>query len=319
MAVDAGRSDSAGIQLSDAGMAGLLGRGVPGAVGNPPLAAAGIAGRDTGLAGAGGAGLAGAAPAANSGDAPATLDCGEGGFLGIASNAGATPAARGSGSVTFNISAGNQVLRMQTTLEVPAKPKAAGTVFLWPGLQALQGDDFQPVGNGVLQPVLTWGASCAPGSPSSMIYSDWWISSQYVNLESSDAAHRGCQGGKMMRAAVGDFLDIDMSLSDTIWSQVVTDTRTGEMVDFDIDMLKQPQRWAIFEIELPTSAKPVSDVVFTNTVITLAKPEPKACQPSSHGTSDYFSAPIGSSDGLHCCIARIVLRAGGVAATTQDP
>jgi hypothetical protein len=303
-------------------MVGLLSRGVPGAVGFPPLAAAGITGGDAGWAGAGGAGLAGAAPAANSGDAPsasADLDCGEGGFLGTASNAGAIPAARGSGSVTFNISAGNQVLRMQTTLEVPAKPKASGTVFLWPGLQALQGDDFQPVGNGVLQPVLTWGASCAPGSPSSMIYSDWWISSQYVNLESSDAAHRGCQGGKMMRAAVGDFLDIDMSLTDTIWSQVVTDTRTGEMVDFDIDMLKQPQRWAIFEIELPTSAKPVSDVVFTNTVITLAKPEPKACQPSSHGTSDYFSAPIGSSDGLRCCIARIVLRAGGVAATTTDP
>jgi hypothetical protein len=110
-----------------------------------------------------------------------------------------------------------------------------------------------------------------------------------------------------------------MSLSGTIWKQTVTNMANGKAVDFDMDMDKQPQRWALFEIEAPTSTKPAADVVFTNTVLTFENPEPKACQPTARGTNDYFSTPISSSDGLRCCIARIVLRAQGVAATTMDP
>ena len=70
---------------------------------------------------------------------------------------------------------------------------------------------------------------------------------------------------------------------------------------------------------MPTSTAPAADVVFTDTVITFEKPEPEACQPTARGTNDYFSAPISSSDGLRCCVARLVLRARGVAATTTDP
>jgi hypothetical protein len=86
-----------------------------------------------------------------------------------------------------------------------------------------------------------------------------------------------------------------------------------------MDMDMQPQRWALFEIEMPTSTRPAGDIVFTNTVMTFAKPEAKACQPNTRGANDYFSSPIASSDGLRCCVARLVLRAQGVAATTMDP
>jgi hypothetical protein len=210
-------------------------------------------------------------------------------------------------------------MRLQTTLEVPVKPNGNTTLFLWPGLEPLQGDNLEPIGTGVLQPVLTWGGSCAPGSPQSSTGKNWWISAQYVNTLGSDPKHKGCYGGDVMKVEVGDQLLIDMSLSGTLWKQSVTEKANQKSVDFDFDLANQPQRWALFEIEAPTSTKPAADVVFTDTVITLAKPEPKACQPSARGTTDYFSAPIASPDGMTCCIARLVLRAQGVAATTMDP
>jgi hypothetical protein len=238
--------------------------------------------------------------------------------MGKASNASGAAKGQGYGSVEFTISAGNQILRLRTTLEVPVKPSGNSTLFLWPGLEPLQGENYNPIGTGVLQPVLTWGGSCAPGSPQSSTGS-WWISAQYVNTLGSEAKHSGCYGGSVMKVAIGDQLLIDMSLKGTNWNQTVTDQANGKAVDFDIDMENQPQRWALFEIESPTSTRPASDIVFTNTVMEFAKPEPKACQPSSRGTTDYFSTPIASSDGLRCCVARLVLRAQGVAATTKDP
>jgi hypothetical protein len=238
-------------------------------------------------------------------------------MTGKASNAGGS--GRGNGNVQLTIAAGNQILRMRTRMEVPIKPNGNTTLFLWPGLEPLQGDHYSPIGTGVLQPVLTWGGSCAPGSPQTRTGTRWWISAQYVNTLTSYASHKGCYGGDVMDVEIGDKLLIDMSLKGTIWSQAVTDEANGKKVDFDMDMEMQPQRWALFEIEIPTSTKPASDIVFTDTVIELAKPEPKACQPTARGANDYFSAPVSSADGLRCCLSRIVLRASGVAATTMDP
>jgi hypothetical protein len=56
------------------------------------------------------------------------------------------------------------------------------TVFIWPGLQPLEKSKcFFPINNGVLQPVLTWGGSCAPFKPEPQDLEQWWISGQYVN------------------------------------------------------------------------------------------------------------------------------------------
>lgn len=246
------------------------------------------------------------------------VDC-AGGTRGKASNGGGA-SGRGNGNVQFMVTADNQILRMRTTLEVPGKPNGTTTLFLWPGLEPVQGSDhYTPIGTGVLQPVLTWGGSCAPGSIQTRQGSNWWISSQYVNTLGSDPDHRGCYGGPTMAVETGDLLDIDMQLTGTIWTQTVTSRTTGKSVDFDMDLEMQEQRWALFEIEMPTNTRPAEDVVFTNTVMEFAKPEAESCEAVTRGADDYFSAPIASTDGTRCCVERIVLRLSGASPSTTDP
>jgi hypothetical protein len=69
---------------------------------------------------------------------------------------------------------------------------------------------------------------------------------------------------------------------------------------------------------MPNANKPVSDVIFTSTVLTFADPVPEACQPSQRGTDDYIAPPQSSPDGTKCCISRMVLRANGVPATSPN-
>ena len=216
----------------------------------------------------------------------------------------------------------NQVVEFRTVLTVPATPPATGTLFLWPGLQPLRGSaNFDALNNGVLQPVLTWGSTCAPNSPAQS-YKSWWISGQYVNtnIPSSSpnySAYHDCHGGPGMAVAVGDALDLDFVLNGSSWTQTVTNLRNSQSVSFAIDLLGQGQNMAEFVIE-EYSSKPVGDVIFTSSVITLASPAKTACQPSQRGINDYFSAPRASTDGLRCCIDKVTLRAEGVAATTPD-
>jgi hypothetical protein len=216
----------------------------------------------------------------------------------------------------------NQVVEFRTVLSVPATPPASGTLFLWPGLQPIHASaNFDVLDNGVLQPVLTWGPTCAPGSPAQS-YNSWWISGQYVNtnITSSSAnysAYYDCHGGPGMTVAVGDDLDLVFALKDTSWTQTVTNRRTSQSVSYTIDLLGQGQNMAEFVIE-EYSSKPVSDVIFTSSVVTFASPAQTACQPAQQGINDYFSAPRASVDGLRCCIDKVILRAEGVAATTPD-
>ena len=73
----------------------------------------------------------------------------------------------GYGGVQVKMPVATQIVALSTVLTVPAKPPASGTLFLWPGLQPLPGGaNFNPIGNGVLQPVLTWGGTCAPTASS---------------------------------------------------------------------------------------------------------------------------------------------------------
>ncbi len=306
-----------------AGGAGIGAAAGAGGVAGSALPMAGAGGAGSGGAGGGDAGSGGMAGSAGTGSAGSGADelgdCGEGGMVGKASNDDASPRASGYGNVRFSFAASNHIVRLRTTLEVPVEPDGNTTLFIWPGLEPLQGgENYSPIGTGVLQPVLTWGGSCAPGSPQSLSGDHWWISAQYVNTLGNDPGHTGCRGGDVLEAEIGDQLLIDMSLNGSIWNQTITN-QAGTAVDFEIDLEDQAQRWALFEIEMPTSTRPASDIVFTNTLITLAEPEPDGCQPSTRGTNDYFSAPIASSDGLRCCIARLVLREQGVDATTMDP
>jgi hypothetical protein len=279
----------------------------------------GSGGRNSGGAPMNSGGASDADAGTNPPDGGASDDPCFGGSLGVASDGGSSRAqVSGYGNVEVTIPTTNHIVSLETTLAVPTVPPANGTLFLWPGLQPLpNGANFDPIGEGVLQPVLTWGGTCAPNAPND--YSDWWISAQYVNVYNVEMTpgHTGCLGGDGMKVQVGDQLHIAMTLSGTAWTQVVTDEQNGKKVDFAIDMLGQAQDWAIFDIE-SDGREPLSDIVFTHTVLTFASPAASSCAPSTRGQNDYFSAPETSSDGTRCCIGEITLRGQGVPATTMD-
>jgi hypothetical protein len=215
----------------------------------------------------------------------------------------------GYGSVLIAANANNQIVRLQTTMVVPPEPPPSGTLFLWPGLDP-DGANFNPINNGVLQPVLTWGSSCAPGTQPRP-YSTWWISSQYVNTFGNVSGYTGCNGGPIMSVNVCDTLDMDIQLSGTVWTQTVTDGQTNRTVTYSIDMKNQAQNLAYFVIEEYSSA-PVSEVIFTDTTITFASSDAADCKVNTRGQSDYVSTPVASSDGLTCSISQIILRAQGI-------
>jgi hypothetical protein len=61
----------------------------------------------------------------------------------------------------------------------------------------------------------------------------------------------------------------------------------GKPVDWvGIDLVGQQQGRAFFVIELQTSAKRTEDVVFTHTVLGMAKSAPGACEPVTKGMRD---------------------------------
>jgi hypothetical protein len=225
-----------------------------------------------------------------------------------------TARAGGYGNTNLQTSGDVEFLSVKSTLIVPSKPTPTrGTLFLWPGLQPLK--QSATVGYGVLQPVLTWGSSCAPGTLS--VSDGWWISSQYVGTPPGSFSVV-CKGGKVMKVEVGDKLDIDMTLNGTKWTQTVTNQRNGESVDFTNDLQGQKQQWLLHQIEVPTSTKPIDDVIFTSISAKLSASQPKACFPNAKGTNDYFSPPRASADGQTCCIAKIILRASGAKASSPD-
>jgi hypothetical protein len=336
-AVGAGRGGTTetGGGSGDAGAAGGLGGTTgsgEGGRGGGEIGSGGSGGKVSGQAGngastggasghAGGGGFAGA-PGGHAGTAGGGGHAGRAGSGGLSAAGGSSgsggtgdlgPEAPGRmtgyGTVLISSSSKNQIVRLQTSIVVPAQPPPSGTLFLWPGLQP-NGANFLPIDNGVLQPVLTWGPSCSPGKQP-RAYSTWWISGQYVNTNGSYPGYTGCEGGPIMSVDVGDKLNIDMALAGTIWTQTVTDTETGQSVAYSIDMMDQAQTLAYFVIE-EYSAAPVSDVIFTDNTITFGSADAADCKLTMRGQTDYVSVPVPSGDGLSCAIAEIILRAKGV-------
>jgi hypothetical protein len=320
-----GASGAAGIGVMPA--AGAAGRGVVAAMGSAGAgeikggagqASAGVGGTASAVAGVGGvsgasagAGGAESGGAAGHSDGAATDDpCGADAQV----MTGMTRE-QGSGETNLQTSGNVEILSVHTIMKVPSKPAPTqGTLFLWPGLQPLQMD--MTVGYGVLQPVLAWGTSCAPGTVKT--YDTWWISGQYVGTTPGSWTNVSCEGGDVMKVEVGDELDIDMTLNGTVWTQVITNKSNGKSVNFMRDLKGQKEQWLINSIELKGSTKPVDDVIFTKLVIKLSDSQPKACVPNVKGTTDYFAPPRVSSDGKTCCISKLILRASGVKPSSPD-
>jgi len=222
------------------------------------------------------------------------------------------------GFIEYDVNTPNVITGLRTTLAVPAKPAPSGTIFIRTGLQPTpNGMNLQPIGNGALLSVLTWGPSCVRDTPAS--YSTWWIAPMYSNLSSSDPQYSGCHAGKIAAAEPTQLIDIEARLDGTKWVQRVVNRDTLDASDFSIDLKGQAQGRLFFNIDLQTNNKPTEDVILTHTVVSMDMADPGACQPIMRGMNDFVSKPRVSADGKHCCIDRIVLRAPGVAATTTDP
>jgi hypothetical protein len=249
----------------------------------------------------------------------ASSDPCSGGWIGIGSDGGNSSTNVGAlyGRVNFSLSAGNQVTALHTTLTAPTLPPAMpppmGSLELFASLMPNPLSAAPSVADmGAIQPTLSWGPTCVPSSPKNA-YADWWASGDYVdNLLAGSSV---CQGGNGMAVKAGDDLAIDLVLQGTVWSETLTDGRNDHSVTFDIDVEGLPEVFPTFAIAT-NGQSPVSDIVFTSTTITLASPEPNACQPALRGPNDAFSAPSASADGQTCCVSHIVLRALGVPATT---
>ena len=174
----------------------------------------------------------------------------------------------------------NPWVYFESSMIVPPLPPANWkTLFIWPGLQPGNGvANFKPIDNGVLQPVLTYGSSCAPNG-NGVSESGWWISAQYVNTVGSASGYTGCNGGERMAIRQGDSLKMVMSLRSgtTIWDQTVTSQSTGRSVRFSIDMRGQGQSWAEFVMEIPggwhqqVPRWTVSNIILKTAPNTLAK------------------------------------------------
>jgi hypothetical protein len=205
----------------------------------------------------------------------------------------------------------NEIVSFKTTLVVPKTPTARQTLFIWPGLQSRdRAADPGRIGNGVLQPVLTWGPSCAPKLPPKPYETGWWIAGMYVNVTSGAAGPSGCAGGDYVTTSLGDWLEIDMFVKDAKSVQTVKNVQMNKTVDFTIDLKGQVQNEAMWLIEVPSgsSVRPAEDTIWLQNVLTFSQPV-TSCQPRSRGSADYFSAPTLSTDGLHCCWDKIILKA----------
>lgn len=284
-----------------AGLAGIGGTGPQ--AGGPSAAGAGAAGS------AGAAGNAGAAGGGGTTDGMDATSVCAGGKVGMDSDAVMTrdqTSRRNLAVVMFTVPPPTKIVNFKTTLLVPKTPSQRATLFIWPGLQHMGGADPGRIGNGVLQPVLTWGPSCSTSAPSDS-YASWWISAMYVNISTSAAGPSGCANGDSMKTAVGDRLFIEFAESGTEWIQTVTNLANMEKVDLTWDLEGQDQNWAIWDIETPSSSRPAEDTVFEKSVLTFSAPV-ETCQPQSAAEVDYFSAPVLSPDGLHCCYDKIILK-----------
>jgi hypothetical protein len=284
-----------------------------GSAGQAGGAIAGGAGSLAGAAGVAG-GMMGSAGASGSGSVPDGMDptvvC-MGGKPGMDSTSTMTRGGadgRNFAFLQYLVQAPNKISRFQTILTAPKVPAQKSTLFIWPGLQHSSGNDPGRIGNGVLQPVLTWGPSCNPkASGKGSNYMGWWISAMYVNISSGAAGPGGCAGGEAMDVAVGDRMYIDFAVKGTEWTQKVTNPNNMKTVDLTIDLKGQDQTWAIWDIEVPGSSRPAEDTYFEKSVLTFTNPV-TSCQPSS-ALLDSFSAPMLSADGLNCCYEKITLKA----------
>lgn len=219
------------------------------------------------------------------------------------------------GFAEFSVPPPNQLLSLKTKLRVPPKsPTGSGLTKLWPGVLPNGGANFEPRGRGILQPALHWTYTCLPVS--TLRADSWWVFPGYMQAMPSIQASVQC-AGERMKVSPNDLLDIEIAQAGAVWKQTVTDLSNGQRIEHETNMLGQEQGRASFYAEALYGSRILTDVVFTETVLTFASPLASPCAPATQGASDFVSRSRLSPDGLKCCIDRITLRTAGHAPTTQ--
>ncbi|KAJ3268688.1 hypothetical protein HDV01_002366 [Terramyces sp. JEL0728] len=214
----------------------------------------------------------------------------------------------------------------ESTLTVPLLLTPAwDTTFIWPGLQPLgNSPHFLPINNGVLQPVLTYGISCAPNpSNTPLSLNSWWISAQYVNTYASPII---CTGGNVMNVNVGDSLKMVMQLrtGTTTWDQTVTNLNSGTSVSFSYDLQGQEQGWAEYVMETPAGwhDSPPQFIV-SNLVMRSAPGTTVGCDYQSSAYSGYPGAAVTCDSpvvsGNTCTVSKCLYNGASSSTTTTAP
>lgn len=158
-------------------------------------------------------------------------------------------------TIGFLTNSDNPIQSFAVTLRVPSGPPepTSACAYTWPGLQPIANLDntpptFGPIGNGVLQPVLTYGTTCQAPNPNGVDRSNsWWISGQYVNTLGVDGEYSpGCgaapsdpaswKGGDTVLLDFNELVQTKMELIEgSGWVQTIT--RTGQTsVDWCLEL-----------------------------------------------------------------------------------
>ncbi|MTI87029.1 MAG: hypothetical protein FH748_03570 [Balneolaceae bacterium] len=160
-------------------------------------------------------------------------------------------------SVNHVVPQGTYFTKLVGKIKVPESKPQKGLLFLWPGLQPGNSSNNQgdAIGNGVLQPVLTYPAtmrSCAP-NPTNVPDGQWWISGQYVNTDptpSTPSKFKGCHGGDRLALSPGDVVNITMEYDSAAGNWTQTCECNGNSVTYtialEINGEVQNQSWLLF-------------------------------------------------------------------------
>ncbi|KAJ3250386.1 hypothetical protein HDU77_006720 [Chytriomyces hyalinus] len=241
--------------------------------------------------------------------------------------------------------AGNSFSAFKATMVVPQQPVKPGSYFIWLGLESTSSSaNYKPVGNGVLQPVLTFGHSCAPNTDQiANPNGTWYVSGLYVNLgqDNNFPEAFGCKGGNVMDVMPGDHLvsSITRMPGSSIWVQTITNkgkacqpqsggvplSKNGKdcSVQFSYDMMNQAQTFAILEVELLHNATVDFNVEFRDILLSTDTRDSSVdsgafCSSAAVlGTVEKCSDIKLREDGLLCKVHSCVFQASRVNPITE--
>jgi hypothetical protein len=209
---------------------------------------------------------------------------------------------------------GNGWIYFESRMKVPLVTSPSGVIFAWPGLQPGAGTTFQPIGNGVLQPVLTFGQGPYPNPNNVSAPGQWWISGQYYG--SSSIVPNGWDGGDVMVVNSGDELKciIAYDAGTSTWTQTVTNmtAESNPSVSYSLALVTgnppsapQEQNRGLFCLENPNGGSLTQCVSLYDIVMKVAQPDSSLGQDIA--AQPYVTGVSLATDNVTLNIERVVI------------